>query len=76
MNVLKCVLWILFLVIVTCGLFNVIFWATGYYFGPFYESDADQNRNVAIWLFGNLGLIVFSVVLGTLLYRRHLRKMP
>jgi len=76
MSILRCLLLVLFLAILTCGLFNLIFWATGHYFGPFYNSSSDQDRNAEIWFFSNLGLIVFSIVLGILLYRRHLRKIP
>ncbi|UVM48406.1 hypothetical protein LOY38_18670 [Pseudomonas sp. B21-015] len=74
MKIVKGVLFIILIVALAVGAFNLIFVAVSGYFGPFYEGDADQSRNFAIWLFGNVGVGLLSVVIGIVLYRQYLRR--
>ena len=74
MKMVKGILFVILIVALAVGAFNLIFVAVSGYFGPFYEGDADQSRNFAIWLLGNLGVGVLSVVMGVALYRRYLRR--
>jgi hypothetical protein len=62
------------MVALAVGAFNLLFVAVPDYFGPFYESEADQRRNFAIWLLGNAGVGMLSIVMGVVLYRRYLRR--
>lgn len=43
------------------GMFNGLVLAVSAYFGPFYESDAEQSRNFGLWLVGN-GLVVSAAL--------------
>lgn len=74
MKIVKGILFVILVVASAIGAFNLIFVAVSSYFGPFYEGDADQSRNFAIWLLGNVGVGLLSVVMGVVLYRRYLRK--
>jgi hypothetical protein len=74
MKIVQGALFITLIVALAVGTFNLIFVAVSDYFGPFYEGDADQSRNFAIWLLGNAGVGLFSVVMGVVLYRRYLRR--
>ena len=76
MKMVKGVLFAILIVALAVGAFNLIFVAVSDYFGPFYEGDADQSRNFSIWLLGNVGVGLFSVVMGVVLYRRYLRRAP
>ncbi|MEH6351395.1 hypothetical protein [Pseudomonas sp. 3JA] len=70
MNVIKEIFFVLLIIVLAVGTFNLAFMAVGSYFGPFYESDADQSRNFAIWLFGNVGVVVMAAALGIAWRRR------
>jgi membrane protein DedA with SNARE-associated domain len=70
MNVIKGVLFVLLFVALAVGAFNLFFILIGSYFGPLYESEADQSRNFAIWLFGNVGVAITAVVVGIIWRRR------
>jgi hypothetical protein len=74
MKIVKGALFVILIVALAVGAFNLIFVAVSDYFGPFYEGDTDQSRNFAIWFLGNLGVGVLSVVMGVVLYRRYLRR--
>lgn len=74
MKIVKGILFVFLVVASAIGAFNLIFVAVSSYFGPFYEGDADQSRNFAIWLLGNVGVGLLSVVMGVVLYRRYLRR--
>jgi len=74
MKIVKGALFVILMVALAIGAFNLLFVAVSGYFGPFYESDADQRRNFAIWLLGNAGVGMLSIVMGIVLYRRYLRK--
>ncbi|WLG48933.1 hypothetical protein [Pseudomonas sp. FP1742] len=74
MKTIKGALLIILIVALAIGAFNLIFVAVSGYFGPFYESEADQSRNFAIWLLGNAGVGLLSIVMGVVLYRRYLRR--
>lgn len=69
MSIMKGVLFVLLLIVLAVGTFNLIFMAAGHYFGPFYESEADQSRNFAIWLFGNVGVTIIAVV-ASIIWKR------
>ncbi|PZW63161.1 hypothetical protein F475_01783 [Pseudomonas sp. URMO17WK12:I6] len=73
MKIVKGALFVILVVALAVGAFNLIFVTVSGYFGPFYESEADQSRNFAIWLLGNAGVGLLSVVMGVVLYRRYLR---
>ncbi|AXA55614.1 hypothetical protein ACNT2N_09530 [Pseudomonas thivervalensis] len=70
MNVIKGTLFVLLIVLLAVGAFNLVFMAVGSYFGPFYESEADQSRNFAIWLFGNVGVVLVAAAVGVIWNRR------
>ncbi|AUO44878.1 MULTISPECIES: hypothetical protein [Pseudomonas] len=70
MNVIKGTLFVLMIIVLAVGTFNLVFMAVGSYFGPFYESEADQSRNFAIWLFGNVGVVVVAAAVGIVWSRR------
>jgi len=74
MKIVKGALFVILVVALAVGTFNLIFVAVSGYFGPFYESEADQSRNFAIWLLGNAGVGLLSVFMGVVLYRRYLRR--
>lgn len=74
MKMIKGTLFVILIVALAVGAFNLIFVAVSGYFGPFYEGDAEQSRNFAIWLLGNVGVGLLSVVIGVVLYRRYLRR--
>jgi hypothetical protein len=74
MKIVKGALFVILIVALAVGAFNLIFVAVSDYFGPFYESEADQRRNFAIWLLGNAGVGMLSIVMGVVLYRRYLRR--
>lgn len=74
MKMIKGTLFVILIVALAVGAFNLIFVAVSGYFGPFYEGDAEQSRNFAIWLLGNVGVGLLSVVMGVVLYRRYLRR--
>ncbi|MGE8486149.1 MAG: hypothetical protein ACN6Q5_26600 [Pseudomonas sp.] len=74
MKTIKGALFVIIIVALAIGAFNLIFVAVSGYFGPFYESEADQSRNFAIWLLGNAGVGLLSVVMGVVLYRQYLRR--
>ncbi|AOE63995.1 hypothetical protein LOY64_05325 [Pseudomonas corrugata] len=75
MNVIKGTLFVLLIIVLAVGAFNLVFIAVGNYFGPFYESEADQSRNFAIWLFGNAGVVIIAAVVGGLWNRRRNRRI-
>lgn len=54
---------VVLVVAVALGVFNGVVVAVSTYFGPFYESDAEQSRNFGLWLVGN-GVVVLTGVLG------------
>ena len=56
MKMVKGALFVILVVALAVGAFNLIFVAVSGYFGPFYEGDAEQSRNFAIWLLGNVGV--------------------
>jgi hypothetical protein len=74
MKMVKGALFVILVVALAVGAFNLIFVAVSGYFGPFYEGDAEQSRNFAIWLLGNVGVGGLSVIIGIVLYRRYLRR--
>lgn len=74
MNLVKGTLFVILIIALAVGAFNLIFVAVSGYFGLFYEGDAEQSRNFAFWLLGNVGVGVFSVVIGVVLYRRYMRR--
>jgi len=74
MKIVKGTLFVILVVALAVGAFNLIFVAVSGYFEPFYESEADQSRNFAIWLLGNAGVGLLSAVMGVVLYRRYLRR--
>jgi O-antigen ligase len=65
MKVIKGVLFVLLLVAS----------AMGTYLGPLYESDADQSRNFAIWLFGNIGVMIVAAAAGIIWSRRRAKRI-
>ena len=73
MKIVKGALFVILIVALAVGAFNLIFVAVSGYFGPFYENDADQSRNFAIWFLGSAGVGLLSIVTGVVLYRRYLR---
>jgi len=74
LTVVKGVVFVALVVVVAVGVFNGVVMAVSAYFGPFYESDADQSRNFGIWLVGN-GVVVFgAIVCGLRWYCRFLRR--
>lgn len=73
MNVIKGTLFVLLIIVLAVGAFNLVFIAVGNYFGPFYESEADQSRNFAIWLFGNVGVVIIAAVVAVFWNRRRNR---
>ncbi|MRU53290.1 MULTISPECIES: hypothetical protein [Pseudomonas] len=72
MRVVKGVVFVVLVVAVAVAVFNGVVVAASAYFGPFYESDADQSRNFGIWLVGNGVVVVVSVLAGVVWYRRRL----
>lgn len=70
MNIIKGALFVLLITALAVGAFNLVFMVVGNYFGPFYESEADQSRNFSIWLFGNVGVAVVAAVVGIIWNRR------
>ena len=74
MKIVKGALFVILMVALAVGAFNLLFGAVSDYFGPFYESEADQRRNFAILLLGNAGVGMLSIVMGVVLYRRYLRR--
>ncbi|WP_422777117.1 hypothetical protein ACOXXE_04830 [Pseudomonas mediterranea] len=75
MNFIKGALFVLLIIALAVGGFNLVFIAVGNYFGPFYESEADQSRNFAIWLFGNVGVVIIATAVGVLWNRRRNRRI-
>ncbi|CAH0165570.1 hypothetical protein [Pseudomonas mediterranea] len=75
MNVIKGTLFVLLIIVLAVGAFNLVFIAVGNYFGPFYESEADQSRNFAIWLFGNVGVVIIAAVVAVFWNRRRNRRI-
>jgi membrane protein DedA with SNARE-associated domain len=75
MKVIKGVLFVLLLVASAMGAFNLIFILIGTYLGPLYESDADQSRNFAIWLFGNIGVMIVAAAAGIIWGRRRAKRI-
>ncbi|QHA81019.1 hypothetical protein E3Z27_04645 [Pseudomonas mediterranea] len=75
MNVIKGALFVLLIIVLAVGAFNLVFIAVGNYFGPFYESEADQSRNFAIWLFGNVGVVIIAAVVAVFWNRRRNRRI-
>ncbi|NVZ72482.1 hypothetical protein [Pseudomonas costantinii] len=73
MKVLKCVVFVVLVVAVAVGVFNVAFVVASVYFGPFYEGDAEQSRNFGIWLVGNGVVVLVSAVGGAVWYYRYFR---
>lgn len=74
MKVFKGVVFVACVVVVAVGVFNGIVMAVSAYFGPFYDGDAEQNRNFGIWLVGNGVVMLFAMVGGAVWYRRYLRR--
>ncbi|WP_339533211.1 hypothetical protein [Pseudomonas mucidolens] len=74
MSIVKGMLFVIFVVVLATVAFNGVYVAISVYFGPFYEGDADQSRNFAIWLLGNAVVILISAVTGVVSYRRQLRR--
>lgn len=74
MKIVKGTLLVILIVALAVGAFNLIFVAVSGYFGPFYEGDADQSRNFAIWLLGTLRVGLLSVVMDVVLYRQYLHR--
>jgi hypothetical protein len=64
MKIVKGALFVILMVALAVGAFNLLFVAVSDYFGPFYESEADQRRNFAIWLLGNAGGGCFRLLWG------------
>lgn len=75
MKIIKGVLFVLLLVASAMGAFNLIFILIGTYLGPLYESDADQSRNFAIWLFGNIGVMIIAAAAGITWSRRRTKRI-
>ncbi|RQO55760.1 hypothetical protein [Pseudomonas sp. KBW05] len=65
---------VVLVVAVALGVFNGVVVAVSTYFGPFYESDAEQSRNFGLWLVGNGVVVVGAVVGGTVWYYRWLKR--
>lgn len=65
---------VVLVVAVALGVFNGVVVAVSGYFGPFYESDAEQSRNFGLWLVGNGVVVVGAVVGGVIGYCRWLEK--
>lgn len=74
MNVFKGVVFVVLVVAVAVGAFNVAFVVVSIYFGPFYEGDAEQSRNFGIWLVGNGVVVLVAVVGGVVWYCRYSRR--
>ncbi|MCK3854272.1 hypothetical protein E4O98_26820 [Pseudomonas sp. W2Jun17] len=74
MKVVKGVLFVIGMVVVALTVFNGLVVAVSAYFGPFYEGDAQQNRNFGFWLVGNGVVMLATVLLGVGWYRRYLRR--
>lgn len=68
MTVVKGIGFVVLVVAVALGVFNGLVVAVSAYFGPFYESDADQSRNFGLWLVGNGVVVVGAVVGGVVWY--------
>ena len=66
MKVVKGVVFVMLVVVVAVGVFNGVVVAVSAYFGPFYESDAEQSRNFGLWLVGN-GVVVVGALVGRVL---------
>ena len=66
MKVCKAVVFVFLVVAVAVGVFNGVVMAVAAYFGPFYESDAEQSRNFGLWWVGN-GLVVVGALVGRVL---------
>ncbi len=73
LKVVKGLVFVALVVVVAVGVFNGVVMAVSAYFGPFYESDADQSRNFGIWLVGNGVVVLGAVVVGVGWYCRCLR---
>ena len=72
MKVFKGVVFVACVVVVAVGVFNGIVMAVSAYFGPFYDGDAEQNRNFGIWLLGNGVVVGVSMLVGVVWFRRRL----
>ncbi|WP_339420659.1 MULTISPECIES: hypothetical protein [unclassified Pseudomonas] len=70
LKVVKALMFVVLVVAVALGVFNGVVVAISAYFGPFYDGDADQNRNFGTWLVGNGVVVVGAVVGGVGWYRR------
>ena len=68
MTVVKGVGFVVLVVAVALVVFNELVVAVSAYFGPFYDSDADQSRNFGLWLVGNGVVVVGAVVGGVVWY--------
>ena len=75
MKAIKGVLFVLLLVASAVGAFNLIFILIGTYFGPLHESEADQSRNFAIWLFGNIAVMITAAAAGIIWGRRRAKRI-
>lgn len=67
MTAVKGIGFVVLVVAVALGVFNGVVMAVSAYFGPFYESDAEQSRNFGLWLVGN-GVVVLTAVLGGVIW--------
>ncbi|MCR4541913.1 hypothetical protein NUV89_26285 [Pseudomonas sp. 18.1.10] len=65
---------VVLVVAVALGVFNGVVVAVSAYFGPFYESDAEQSRNFGLWLVGNGVMVVGAVVGGAVWCYRCLKR--
>lgn len=74
MTTVKGIGFVVLVVAVALGVFNGVVVAVSAYFGPFYESDAEQSRNFGLWLVGNGVVVVGAVVGGVIGYCRWLEK--
>ncbi len=68
MTVVKGIGFVVLVVAVALVVFNGLVGAVSAYFGPFYDSDADQSRNFGLWLVGNGVVVVGAVVGGVVWY--------
>ena len=74
MKVFKGVVFVVLVVVVAVGVFNGIVMAVSAYFGPFYDGDAEQNRNFGIWLVGNGVVVLGAALSGAVWYGRRLSR--
>lgn len=74
MTAVKGIGFVVLVVAVALGVFNGVVVGVSAYFGPFYESDAEQSRNFGLWLVGNGVVVVGAVVGGAVWYYRCLER--